>query len=160
MALSVGIVRLTGMRAEKSDLRIAAVGLIGAIIGGLLSTGGVIYSEHSQAQREDRRELRAAVGSARLMVDEYRSAGLYLERCIRTGKLWPVPPEAAIAVADNDRKLMVAHLEPDAYGRASEATVNTNLILRALRRADRPEGAYPLLGRHEEITVRAALQVG
>ncbi len=141
----------------RGDLRIAAVGLIGAVIGGVLSTGGVIYSERAQADREEQREERLAQGAARLLVDEYREVGLYLERCLQTGKLFPVPSSAAIEISDEDRKRMASHLSSDAYGRASEAVQNVNLSTTALKRADREEGPYPVLSEMELTVIDAAL---
>lgn len=149
--------RLRRVVTEKGALTTAAVGLIGAVIGGVMATGGVIYSEHQQNQRDERRDRLEAVGAAHLMVDEFRSAGLYLERCIQSGKIWPVPPDADITVPVLDRRLMARHLEPDEYGRASEAASNTNLILRTLRFADRPRGPFPRLSVHSESLVNAAL---
>jgi hypothetical protein len=145
------------MAAERGALTTAIVGLVGAVINGLLATGGVIYSEHQAGQREERRDRRAAEGAAHLMVDEYRSAGLYLERCVQTGKLWPVPPDADITVSAAHRRLMARHLEADAYGRASEAASNTNLALRALRMADRSHAPYPPLGFDTARVINATL---
>lgn len=145
------------MAPERGDLRTAAVGLLGAMIGGLLSIGAVVYSEHAEADREEDRQERMAEASAHLLVDEYRSAGLYFERCIQTGKLWPVPPDASVRVGTEERKLIAAHIEPDAYGRASEAAANANLVLRALRVADRPRAPYPLLSDAEQTAIHTAL---
>lgn len=120
------------MAVGGADFRIATVGLVGALLGGVLSFGGVTHSEYRRDQREDRRELRDAEGAARVMVDEYRAAGLYLERNAQTGKVWPVPTDVEIKVSADDRKLIASNLSSDAYGRASEAAVNANLSLRAL----------------------------
>ncbi|MGH2921983.1 MAG: hypothetical protein ACRDKU_07965 [Gaiellaceae bacterium] len=145
------------MAVNRGSLATAIVGLVGALIGGAMATAGVIYSERQQSTREDRRDRRSAQGAAHLMVDEFRSAGLYLERCIQTGKLFPVPPEADVVLSLEDRRLMARHLEPDEYGRASEAASNTNFSLRALRVADRRLAPYPLLNIHTEAVIRATL---
>jgi hypothetical protein len=150
------------------DLRIALVGLAGAAIGGLFASGAVIYSEHAEGNRETDREHRQAVGAARLFVDEFRSAGLYFERCIQTGKFEPVPPDAAIELSEADRKLAAGHLSSDAYGRASEAAVSVNIVIRTLRSVDPKRGPWPILegaveevvhaGRDESIEAREALR--
>jgi hypothetical protein len=37
------------------DLRTAAIGLVGALIGGVISAFGVIYSEHAEGNRVENR---------------------------------------------------------------------------------------------------------
>jgi hypothetical protein len=94
------------------------------------------------------------VAAARLFVDEYLIAGVYFERCVQTGKLYPVPPEATIRVSDGDRKLMAGHLSSDDYGRASEVAATAKLALRTLRRVDPVRGPFPVLDGAVDVLVK------
>jgi hypothetical protein len=143
---------------DRRDFKTAAIGLIGALIGGLLSTGGVIYAQNAESDREDERRLEAARGAVHLFIDEYRGAGLYLERMVMTGVVTKVPSDAAITVSDEDRRLMASNLEPDAYGRASEAATVTNYILSRLEARGRGRPFLARMRTFDENMIRLALR--
>lgn len=130
------------MSADKGNLRLAVVGLVGAVIGGLLSMAGVVYAEHVRDQRAAEKEGRAAKAAGLVVVDEFRGAALYFERMLQHDRVEPVPPGARIVISDADRRLILRSdlLPDDAYGRASEAASNGNLLIDAMRARERRTG--------------------
>lgn len=145
------------MRASGADYRVALVGLVGALIGGLMSTAGVLYSERAQDRRDDAHERREAAGAARLLVDEFRTVGLWGERSLQTNKLQPVPPDAVVRLTSGERKVIAMHMSSDGWGRASEAAANANLTTRTFARVDRGLGPFRELAPAEAVLIDTVL---
>jgi hypothetical protein len=138
-------------------LTAAGAGFLGTVVGGIIATTGVVYVENSERQREDEKHEEATRGSALLLVDEFRVAGLYFERSLHNDVLTPVPPDATIVISDSDRRLLAANLHPDAYGRASEAAIVTNHVLRRLRTRGRGRGSFSRLIAPEGVLMAMAV---
>jgi len=111
-----------------------------------------------EADREQARHEEAARGAARLMVDEFRTAALYFERSLQNQVWEPVPPDARIALSDEDRKLMSANLGPDGWGRASETAIVTNRVLGRLRDRNRKRPYLSRLPRTEQQLMTLSLR--
>lgn len=156
-------------RRRFPRLTAAGAGLLGAVLGGVIATAGVIYVEQSERQREQEKHDEATRGSALLLVDEFRTAGLYFEQSLSANVLGPISSDTKIVISDSDRRLLTANMKPDAYGRASESAVNANRILDRLRSQIRqgrrpfsplvpPEGALMVMAINDLTEGREALR--
>lgn len=135
---------------EPQSIIPALAVVVGAAISGLAVYVATTAAERARTEREEAKDAALARGAARLLIDEYYSAGIYLQTNLETRRSLPVDEKFMISIARTDEREIATRLSAAQWQEVALANGSIDqaiLIIREIgkREPESKDGGAPLL---------------
>lgn len=149
--------RSRGPRWKAIEGQAVAI-VVGALVSGFFVYIATTSAERVRTQREEAKDTAVARGAARLLIDEYYSAGIYLQTTLDTGRTLPVDDKFTISIGRTDEREIAARLYAAQWQEVALANGSVDqaiLILREIgkREPGSKDGGAPLLPGDDRVLI-------